>query len=241
MVNQDSTGVSIPVIAVIPAAGLGTRLGSAKAKQFMDLCGKPMLAVTLEHFQKCDLVDRIVVVVPESDVEYCRYEIVERYSLSKIVKVIVGGQMRQDSVRKGIEAIENSCRWIVIHDGVRPLVTEGLIAKVINAAKEFRAVITGLPVKDTVKEVDERGRVAKSLDRRHVWTIQTPQIFRYEDIHLAHQNALKHGWVGATDDAHLVEKLGIPIEVIEGEETNIKVTTPKDLEFARLLISTQTL
>jgi len=241
MVNQDSTGVSIPVIAVIPAAGLGARLGSAKAKQFLDLCGKPMLAVTLERFQKCDLVDRIVVVVPESDVEYCRYEIVERYSLSKIVKVIVGGQMRQDSVRKGIEAIENSCRWILIHDGVRPLVTEGLIAKVINAAKEFRAVITGLPVKDTVKEVDERGRVAKSLDRRHVWAIQTPQIFRCEDIHLAHQEALKHGWVGATDDAHLVEKLGIPIEVIEGEETNIKVTTPKDLEFARLLISTQTL
>ena len=241
MVNQDSTGVSIPVIAVIPAAGLGARLGSPKAKQFLDLCGKPMLAVTLERFQKCDLVDRIVVVVPESDVEYCRYEIVERYSLSKIVKVIVGGQMRQDSVRKGIEAIENSCRWILIHDGVRPLVTEGLIAKVINAAKEFRAVITGLPVKDTVKEVDERGRVAKSLDRRHVWAIQTPHVFRCEDIHLAHQEALKHGWVGATDDAHLVEKLGIPIEVIEGDETNIKVTTPKDLEFARLLISTQTL
>jgi len=241
MVNQDSTGVSIQVIAVIPAAGLGTRLGLAKAKQFIDLCGKPMLAVTLERFQRCDLVDRIVVVVPEMDVEYCRNEIVERYSLSKIGKVIVGGQRRQDSVRKGVEAIENSCRWILIHDGVRPLVTEELIEKVITAAKKSRAVITGLPVKDTVREVDERGRVAKSVDRSHLWAIQTPQIFRCEDIHLAHQKALKHGWVGATDDAHLVEKLGIPIEVIEGEETNIKVTTLKDLEFARLLISTQTL
>jgi 2-C-methyl-D-erythritol 4-phosphate cytidylyltransferase len=225
MVTQDTTGLPTQVIAVIPAAGSGTRLGLAKAKQFIDLCGKPMLAVTLDCFQKCDLIDRIVVVVPENNLEYCRSEIVERYSLSKILKVIGGGQRRQDSVRKGIEAIANSCRWILIHDGVRPLVTEELIEKVINAAKRFRAVITGLPVKETVKEIDERGRVARSVDRKNLWTIQTPQIFRSEDIHLAHQRALKHGWVGATDDAYLVEKLGIPVEIIEGEETNIKITT----------------
>lgn len=225
------------VIAVIPAAGSGTRMGLTKSKQFIDLCGKPILAVTLGHFQKCDLVGKIVVVVSEDDVEYCLSEIVERYGLSKVIKVIAGGERRQDSVRKGVEAVANSCRRILIHDGVRPLVTSELIERVIKAAKKCRAVITGVPVKNTLKEVDTQGRVVRSVDRMRLWAIQTPQIFRSEDIHLAHQKALKGGWEGATDDAYLVEKMDIPVEVIEGEETNIKVTTPKDLELARLLIS----
>ena len=237
MVIQNSTDFPNQVIAIIPAAGSGTRMGLTKAKQFMDLCGKPILAVTLSHFQECSLVDRIVVAVSRGDIDYCRREIVDRYELSKVYKVIAGGKRRQDSVRKGIEAIDNSCRWVLIHDGARPLVTNGLIEKVIKAAKGFRAVISGLPVKETVKEIDSKGRVLRSIDRRDLWLIQTPQVFRWEDIHLAHQKAMKHGWEEATDDAFLIEKMGIPAKIIRGEDDNIKITTPQDLDIARFLMS----
>ena len=225
------------VVAIIPAAGIGARMGFEKAKQFIDLCGKPILAVTLSHFQKCNLVDKIVLVVSQDDVDYCKREIVDRYKLSKVFKVIVGGKRRQDSVRNGVEAVADSCRWVLIHDGVRPLVTNGLIERVIKVVKDFRAVITGLPVKETVKEIDGQGSVLRSVDRSQLWLIQTPQIFRWEDINLAHQEAVKHGWEEATDDAFLIEKMGIPVKIIEGEGNNIKVTTPQDLDIARFLIS----
>ena len=229
--------MSNQVIAVIPAAGSGTRMESARSKQFMDLCGKPMLAVTLERFQKCDLVDGIVVVVSEHNVGYCTREIVERFELTKVAKVIAGGERRQDSVRKGIEAVLNSSTWILVHDGVRPLVTDELIERVIRAAQRYRAVIPGIPVKDTLKKIDSQGRVVKTVERRALWAIQTPQIFRREDIQMAHKKAMEEGWEGVTDDAFLVEKIGIPVELIEGEETNIKITTVKDLELARFFLS----
>lgn len=239
MVSQDSTDFPNQVIAVIPAAGSGARMGLSRAKQFVDLCGKPVLAVTLSHFQECDLVDKTVVVIPHDDVDYCLKEIVDRYGLTKVFKVIAGGESRQDSVRRGVEAVANCCRWVLIHDGVRPLVTRGLLARVIKAARRFRAVITGLPIKETVKEVDSQGRVLRSIDRRRLWLIQTPQIFRWEDINLAHQQALIHGWEEAPDDAFLIEKMEIPVKIIQGEEQNIKVTTPQDLELARFIISRQ--
>jgi 2-C-methyl-D-erythritol 4-phosphate cytidylyltransferase len=237
MASKRSSGVSSQVIAVIPAAGSGTRMGSAKSKQFMDLCGKPMLVVTLERFQKCDLVDGIVVVVTQKNVNYCKREIVDRFELTKVVKVIAGGQRRQESVRKGIEAVSNSSRWILVHDGVRPLVTAELIERVITAAQTYRAVIPGIPVKDTLKKIDSQGGVVKTVERRALWAIQTPQIFRREDIQVAHRKAVEEGWEGVTDDAFLIEKTGIPVEVIEGEETNIKITTMKDLELARFFLS----
>jgi len=237
MVSQNSTDFPNQVIAVIPAAGSGIRMGLRKAKQFIYLCGKPLLAVTLSHFQRCNLVDRIVVVVSQGDVDYCLRQIVDKHKLSKVFKVIVGGKRRQDSVRKGVEAVTTCCGWVLIHDGVRPLITNGLLERVIKATKDFRVVITGLPVKETVKEIDNQGRVLRSIDRRHLWLIQTPQIFRWKDINLAHQEALRHGWEEATDDAFLIEKLGIPVKIIQGEEDNIKVTTPQDLEIAQLLIS----
>ncbi len=229
--------MSNQVIAVIPAAGSGTRMGSARSKQFIDLCGKPMLAVTLERFQKCDLVGGMVVVVSEHHVAYCEREIVGRFELSKVARVIAGGERRQESVRKGIEAVSDSSTWILVHDGVRPLVTAELIERVIRAAQRYRAVIPGIPVKDTLKKIDDHGRVVNTVERRALWAIQTPQIFRREDIQMAHRKAVEEGWEGATDDAFLIEKIGIPVEVIEGEETNIKITTLKDLELARFLLS----
>ena len=237
MTIQQTNDLHNQVIAIIPAAGIGVRMRSDQAKQFIDLRGKPILAVTLSHFQKCSLVDKIVVVVSEDDVDYCNREIVDRYQQSKVCKVVAGGKRRQDSVRKGLESVGDFCKWVLIHDGVRPLVTAGLIEKVIKAAKKFRAVITGLPVKETVKELDDQGMVLQSVHRSHLWLIQTPQIFQFEDINLAHQKAIQDGWEEATDDAFLIEKMGIPVKIIEGEENNIKITTPRDLDIARFLMS----
>ena len=237
MTIQQTNDLHNQVIAIIPAAGIGVRMRSDQAKQFIDLRGKPILAVTLSHFQKCSLVDKIVVVVSEDDVDYCNREIVDRYQQSKVCKVVAGGKRRQDSVRKGLESVGGLCKWMLIHDGVRPLVTTGLIEKVIKAAKKFRAVITGLPVKETVKELDDQGMVLQSVHRSHLWLIQTPQIFQFEDINLAHQKAIQDGWEEATDDAFLIEKMGIPVKIIEGEENNIKITTPRDLDIARFLMS----
>jgi 2-C-methyl-D-erythritol 4-phosphate cytidylyltransferase len=236
MTIKQSNDLPNQVIAIIPAAGIGARMGSNKAKQFIDLCGKPILAVTLNHFQKCSLVDKIVVVVSEDDVDYCRQEIVDRYKQSKVCEVVAGGKRRQDSVRKGLEAID-LCRWVLIHDGVRPFVTPELIEKVIMTAKKFRAVITGFPVKETIKELDEQGMVLRSVHRDHLWLIQTPQIFQFEDLSLAHKKAIEDGWEEATDDAFLIEKMGIPVKIIKGEENNIKITTPRDLDIARFLMS----
>jgi len=224
------------VIAVIPAAGSGTRMGSARSKQFMDLCGKPMLAITLERFQECSHVDGIVVVVSEQNIAACTREIVDRYGMSKVTAVVSGGRRRQESVKNGIEAAPNSSTWILVHDGARPLVTLELIERVITAARGYRAVIPGIPVKDTLKEIDSRGRVVKTVERGALRSIQTPQVFRYEDILSAHKKAVEEGWEGVTDDACLIEKIGIPVELIQGEETNIKITTAKDLELARFLL-----
>ena len=225
------------VMAIIPAAGAGIRMGSRKLKQFIDLGGKPILAVTLSHFQQCSLVDKMVVVVPEDDVDYCNREIVERYEQSKVFKVVAGGKRRQDSVRKGLEAVHNLCKWVLIHDGVRPFVTIELIEKVIKAKEKHRAVITGLPVKETVKELNAQSMVVRSVYRSQLSLVQTPQIFQFEDLYSAHRKAIQDGWEEAPDDAFLIEKMGIPVKIIKGEENNIKITTPRDLDIARFLIS----
>ncbi len=226
---------SMRTVAIIPAAGAGARMGSDRAKQFLDFHGKPLLTVTLEKFQDCPAIQGIILVVPQDQLDYCAKEIIEPYHFTKVEKVVRGGARRQDSVRLGIEASDGHFELILIHDGVRPLVDSGLIEKVVAAGERDRAVITALPVKETVKEVDENGRVVKTWDRGQLRLVQTPQIFRYEDILKAHQQALREGWEAMTDDALLVEKMGIPVRVIEGSETNIKVTTLHDMALARHL------
>jgi len=239
MAGQDLTNSSHRVTAVIPAAGSGMRMGSQEAKQYLEIGGKPLLVHTLRPFQETHSVDSIIIVVPEKDVDYCLHQVVQRYQLNKVCKVISGGERRQDSVRNGIEAVADTCKWVLIHDGVRPLVSIELIEKVIKAAQRFRAVSTGLPVAETIKRVDRKGNVLKTIERSNVWLMQTPQIFGREDIRMAHQEALKGGWTDATDDAFLVEKIGIPVKIIEGEERNIKITTPHDLQVARFLLSNE--
>ena len=239
-VKAEYSNSSLKTVAIIPAAGAGVRMQTNRPKQFLDLDGRPVLAVTLERFQACPVIDSIILITPEQDVEYARKEIVEIYGLTKVEKVVAGGERRQDSVRLGLEAWDGHDGLVLIHDGARPLVPADLIVRVIDAAKENRAVITALPAKETVKEVDENALVLKTYDRQKVWLVQTPQVFRYEDILMAHQRAIQESWEEVTDDALLMEKVGIPVKVIEGSKDNIKVTTPRDLELARFLLKGRT-
>jgi len=239
MARNESNTDFTKTVAVIPAAGSGVRMGSDRAKQFLDLDGRPLLAMTLKPFQLCRKVDAIILVVPSGDVDSCVEGIVEPFGLDKVLKVVPGGKLRQDSVRLGVEAAKGDYGLVLIHDGARPMITEGLIEKVIDAAMTHRAVITGLPARETVKEIDHTSQVIKTYDRKIVWLVQTPQAFRYEDILLAHRTAVNEGWEEATDDAFLVERLGIPVHVIDGSENNIKITTPHDLEMAKFLIGSK--
>jgi 2-C-methyl-D-erythritol 4-phosphate cytidylyltransferase len=212
-------------------------MGDVVAKQFMELEGRPLLAVTLGHFERCAAVASVVLVVPPDRVVYCREEIVQKYSLRKVNHVVEGGRRRQDSVRLGLEAMQGRCELVLIHDGARPFVRAELINRIIDAASQHRAVIPGLPVKETVKEVESDGRVVGTPDRRRLRLVQTPQAFRYDDILRAHQRALEENWEELTDDALLLEKMGIAVTVMEGWEENIKITTPWDLELARFLLN----
>ena len=222
--------------AVITAAGAGIRMGGDQAKQFMELGGRPLLAVTVERFELSPDIDGIVLVVPPDKVDYCRGEIVKKYDLIKVTKVVAGGERRQDSVRLGLEATEGHFPLVLIHDGVRPLVPPDLISRIVRAANQYRAVIPALAARETIKEADEAGLVVKTHDRRTLWLVQTPQAFRYEDILDAHRRALEENWEEITDDALLIERTGVPVKIIEGSEENIKITTRQDLGLARFLI-----
>jgi 2-C-methyl-D-erythritol 4-phosphate cytidylyltransferase len=223
--------------AIITAAGVGIRMGGNQAKQFMELEGRPLMAITLERFDRSPDIHGIVLVVPPGRVDYCCEEMVKKYDLSKVEKVVAGGQRRQDSVRLGLEATEGHYPLVLIHDGVRPLVPLDLITRVVTAMEQYRAVVPALAAKETIKESDQAGLVAKTHDRRILWLVQTPQAFRYGDILEAHRRALEENWEDITDDALLMERLGVPVKIIQGSEENIKITTPRDLELARFLLS----
>jgi 2-C-methyl-D-erythritol 4-phosphate cytidylyltransferase len=224
-------------VAVIPAAGAGLRMGSEILKQFMEVEGRPLLAVTIENFERCPAVESVFLVVPADTVSFCKEKIVERYGLTKVRQVVPGGKRRQDSVRLGLEAAQGGFDLALIHDGARPFAEPGFIARIIEAAFQHRAVIPVLPLKETLKEVGKDCRVVKTVERGSLRLVQTPQAFRYEDILSAHRRAAEENWEEMTDDALLLEGMGIPIAVVEGLEENIKITTPYDLELARFILS----
>ena len=236
MPKKEKPSKQARTVAIIPAAGAGVRMGSDRAKQFLEIDGRPLLAATLKPFEDCQAIDAIIVVVPAKDVDYCRKEIVTEFKLDKVRKVVPGGNKRQDSVRLGLEAVEEDYELALIHDGVRPVISTGEIQGIIDAAKIHGAVITGLPAKETVKEVDEKQWVVSTYDRNRVWLVQTPQVFPCKDLLAVHRKAFDEGWPEATDDSVLIENLGIPVRMLEGSEQNIKVTTPNDLELAKIFL-----
>lgn len=232
-------GTDKSTIAIIPAAGWGVRMGSDRPKQFLLLDNRPILSVTLSRFQECTSIDAIILVTPEQEIEYCRKEIIAPYDLDKVIKIVKGGQRRQDSVRLGLEATEGNYQIVVIHDGVRPFINPDLIERAVTETRKHRAVITALPAKETVKEVNKEGFVIRTHNRENIWLVQTPQAFYFNDIMAAHQQAEKDGWDDITDDALLMERMGIHVKVIQGSERNIKITTPYDLSLAKHLIEAQ--
>jgi len=217
--------------AVIVAAGKGTRMGTRESKQYLALEGKPIIVHTLEVFSQIPWLQEIVLVTGREDVPRCQTWI-QDYKLDKVTAVIPGGSERQQSVYEGIKQI--SSEWVMIHDGVRPFVTQEEIESCRDAAIREGASVLGVPVKDTIKQVNGKGQIIGTPDRQSLWAVQTPQAFRLSDLRSAHESAAKDGFIG-TDDAMLMERAGYPVTVVEGKYSNIKITTPEDLEYAAFL------
>jgi len=222
-------------IALVPAAGSGRRMQADINKQYLELDGQPILAHTLRLFDGHPAVGEIWLVSPEAEIEYCRTEVVHRYGFSKVKGVVAGGTERQDSVRNGLLAIAaGASDLVLIHDGVRPLLTPRLINLVGDAALRNGAAIVGIPVKDTIKQVDQ-GTFLSTPPRTSLWQARTPQAFRFDIILAAHEKAFREGYRG-TDDASLVEWSGGKVVMVEGDGRNLKITTPEDLVLARALL-----
>lgn len=219
---------------VITAAGRGERMGGPVRKQFLTLRDRPLLAWTLQLFNFLPEISEIALVVPTDWVERVQVEIVSEFALRKIRHIVSGGSERQESVYRGLSALDSATEIVLIHDGVRPFVRRELIDRLLAASRAAEAVVPGFPLRDTVKSVAEN-RVTATLPRDHLWAVQTPQLFRYPTILRAHRQALRDHFIG-TDDAGLVERLGVPVATVPGDPYNIKITTPEDLAVAEKLL-----
>ena len=213
------------VAGVIVAGGSSTRMGFDKL--WADLAGKPLVAWSLLAFSECEAIDQLVLVASSDNLVKAE-ELVRDLAIE--AEVVLGGAARRDSVLAGLELTEG--RWVVIHDAARPLVESDLIVRGLEAARETGAAIAGMPETSTIKRV-QGGEIIETLDREALWAAQTPQVFRRELLLEAHRRA----GGPATDDAVLVEALGVKVRVYEGAYANIKVTTPVDLQLAALLLS----
>ncbi len=214
--------------AVIVAAGRGTRMNTDINKQYIEIAEKPILARTVEVFESSRHISEIILVVNESDIMYCKQSIVDMCGAVKVKAIVSGGEERQNSVYNGLCEIDKACDVVVIHDGARPFVTHKIISDSIEAAGRYGASCVAVPVKDTIKAGDHEGFISSTLERSVLWSVQTPQSFRYRLIMDAHIKAEAEGFYG-TDDAVLVERLGVRTRLIMGSYENIKITTQEDL------------
>jgi len=221
--------------AIIVAAGKGSRMKGPTRKQYLELSGRPVLSYSLIIFDACTLIEEIFLVVPKNDIDACQNKIISSLNLKKKVQLISGGVHRQDSVYNGLLSIGKQSDIVVIHDGVRPFVRPEDLTACIRCAKKVDACILGTPASDTLKRVDKSQRIEKTLDRKNIWLIQTPQAFKYDLIMEAHEAARRDGVIG-TDDASLVERLGKDVKIIDGNRYNIKITVKEDLVVAHALI-----
>ncbi len=224
------------ILAIVLAGGAGKRMGAPTNKQFLLLDNKPIIVHTLQVFEECKPVDGVYLVVNQKDLPLIQEEILEQYRFNKIVKLVIGGRLRQDSVKNGLDAIENPCDIIIIHDGARPFISPSFIEKSIYLMEMFDAIIPALPVKDTIKVISKEGFVVKTLERDSLWQVQTPQTFKYDLITKAYREGMAKKLYGY-DDATFLESIGKKVKVIEGSPYNIKITTPEDLIMARGIFS----
>jgi 2-C-methyl-D-erythritol 4-phosphate cytidylyltransferase len=223
------------IVAVIVAAGEGVRMGGGPRKQYRNLGKFPILVYTLFAFDRNPEIDYIVLALPESDHSFCQEKIIAPFHFNKKIQLVSGGASRQESVYNGLKAVEGDCDIVVIHDGVRPFVSDRLISESVGGARKYGACIAAVPAKDTLK-IAKNNVVQKTFPRDEVWLAQTPQAFRYDLIVKAHEKA-RIEQLKETDDAVLVERLGGEVYLVQGELLNIKITTPEDLKIAEAILS----
>lgn len=223
--------------AVILAGGRGSRMHSDIQKQYMLLDGRPLIAYALEAFER-SCADDLVLVTGAGEAEFVQKEILPPLGLTKLRSIVTGGKERYHSVYEGLKALRN-CDYVLIHDGARPLVTEAVISRAVQAAVQNDACVVGMPVKDTIKVADAHGFAESTPERSLLWQVQTPQAFAYPLVRGAYDRLMADETLqkGITDDAMVVEHLsGTKVRLVEGSYENLKVTTPEDLVLAEALL-----
>ena len=219
--------------AIVLAGGSGKRMGTKVQKQYLEIDGKPVLFYSLNEFQKSEVIDEIVLVVGEGQEEYCKEEIVDRYHIGKVSKIVPGGSERFYSVWNGLKKIEEG--YVFIHDGARPFVDQEIIQRSYENVIKYNACVVGMPVKDTIKIADGEGFSADTPDRSKVWMVQTPQVFAIDVVKNAYSVLISQESAFATDDAMVVESYSdYKVKLVEGSYENIKITTPEDLGIAEV-------
>ncbi|MBA2501319.1 MAG: 2-C-methyl-D-erythritol 4-phosphate cytidylyltransferase [Pyrinomonadaceae bacterium] len=220
-------------VAIIVAAGTGSRMGDGERKQFRLLAGKPLVVHTLKRFEECHTIGEMIAVVPAGDVAQC-LRLASEHNLGKLTRVVPGGNSRAESVLRGLQAVRAATAEIIaVHDGARPFVSPDEIDRTVRAAQgECGAAILVRSAVDTIKEI-EASYVKRTLPRASLRHALTPQCFRYDLLRRAYQQAAPDE---ATDDSQLVEALGVKVSVVEGDRRNIKITTPEDWKLAEILV-----
>ena len=221
------------ISAIILAGGKGKRMGANVSKQYIEIKDKPILYYTIKKFYDCKNIDRIILVLPKDEIDYCKKEVLEKYSL-KVDLIVEGGKERQDSVFNALEKINND-EIVLIHDGARPFVTKKIINEGIKCARLYGAAAPGVTPKDTIKIKNDENFSIATPNRNTLIAIQTPQVFKFNIIKECH-NKIKEENITVTDDTMVVEEYGYKVYLYEGDYTNIKVTTPEDLILAEKLI-----
>ena len=232
-------------VAIVLSAGQGKRMGTSIQKQYIELCGKPIICYCLEAFEKSEIIDDVIMVAGAGQEDYVTEEIVNKYHFGKVRAVVSGGKERYDSVWNGLKAVRDGMAgeeakegYVYIHDGARPFVDEEIIKRAYTCVEENRACVAGMPVKDTIKVVDEKNYVKGTPERKTLWLVQTPQVFDVQLIKEAYQKLIDEKIENATDDAMVVEQMmGHTVKLYPGAYENIKITTPEDLLVAESFLA----
>lgn len=223
------------ITAIVLAAGKGSRMNSDIEKQFMLLEDKPLLYYSLNTFQD-SIVDNIILVVSENHISYCQEQIVDKYNFTKVDKIVAGGKERYNSVYEGLTSTKDT-DYVVIHDGARPFVTKDMIEKCIEVLESYDGCTVGMPVKDTIKVVNENTEGIDTPNRESLWQIQTPQTFKKDKLLEAYDKMFSDNYGNITDDTMIMERYNTSkIKVLKGDYTNIKITTPEDLKIAEIFL-----
>ena len=220
--------------AIIPAGGIGSRMGLDIPKQFYELDSRPILAHTLLVMENCPAISVIIVAVPPDFIGQTK-KIVIDYKIDKITEIVAGGKLRQDSVKAGLALVPDDIDYVAVHDGARPFVSCSIITSCIAAAQECGAALAAVPAGDTMKEVDDFGMVVRTVDRKKIQLAQTPQVVRVSLLRQAFKIAEKDNFIG-TDEASFLEHIKAPVKIVNGSEKNIKITRPDDLLLAQALL-----